>query len=271
MFGKLLKHELRHTARYHFAILIISLVATVAMGVSLIFEAENVLSMAMLPLVLIAVAVIIVSLVSVIKNFYETIFSRQGYLTMTLPVKGSELLISKVLISFFWIIVSYIAAFLPFVFIIAHVKKQLEIDNMTDELVQSLTAYLPSTGSIVTVVLFFVIGSLISILSYVGYVYFSVTMANTRLLSKHPKLFGVLIFFGVHYVTDAITGVTEKIAPLSFAISDERVFFTFKDIMEIEEFVYSLYSVNSYLVEALVAIALLIVTGYFIEHKINIK
>ena len=144
MFGKLLKHELKHTARYHFAILLVSLAATVAMGVSLLFEAESVLSIAMLPLVLIAAAVIIISLVSVIKNFYETIFSRQGYLTMTLPVNGRQLLISKVIISFFWIIVSYIAAFLPFVFIIMHIKKQLDTENMTDDLVQSFSAYFPA-------------------------------------------------------------------------------------------------------------------------------
>ncbi len=271
MFGKLLKHELRHTARYHFAILIASLIATVAMGVSLLIESETLLSISMFPLFIIAVAVIIVSLVSVIKNFYDTIYSRQGYLTMTLPVKGSQLLISKLIISFFWIIVSYIAAFLPFVFIIIHVKKQLDADNMADEVVQSFTELLPSTGSIVSLILFFIITSLISILSYVGYVYFSVTMANTRLLSKHPKLFGVLIFIGIHYITDAITDLTLKIAPLNYAVGSEGVFLTFKDMFELGGDVLTVYSVNGYLIEALAAVGLLFATGYIIENKINIK
>jgi hypothetical protein len=271
MFGKLLKHELRHTARYHFAIIIVSVIATLFMGVSLVTESEALMSMAMFPLILIAAAVIIVSLVSIIKNFYETIFSRQGYLTMTLPVRGSQLLISKVLISFFWVIVSYIAAFLPFVFVFLHVKKQLDADNMTDQIVQDISSILPSTGSIVLVVIFFVITSLISILSYVSYVYFSVTIANTRLLNKHPKLFGGLIFLGVSILTGKISDFTLRFAPLSFAISDERAFFTFKDAWELEEVIINTFDVNSYLIEAIVAVALLFATGYFIENKINIK
>lgn len=273
MFGKLLKHELRHTARYHSAILTASLIATVAMGLSLIFKADSVLSMAMFPLIIVAFAVIIVSLTSVIKNFYETIYSRQGYLTLTLPVKCSQLLISKVLISFFWIIVSYIAAFLPFTFIFIHIKKQLDADNMTDELVQSFLEFLPSTGSIAVIVIFFVITSLISILSYVGYVYFSVTLANTRLLSKHPKLFGVLVFIAIHIIVGILTDLTVEIAPLNFIITSESAFFSFRDVLELgtEHMIINLYSVNTYIVEALAALGLLFTTGYIMEHKINIK
>lgn len=271
MFGKLLKHELRHTARYHFAILIVSVIATLVMGVSLVFESEELMSMAMLPLILVAFAVIVVSLVSIIKNFYETIFSRQGYLTLTLPVKGSQLLASKVIISFFWVIVSYIAAFLPFIFVFIHVKKQLDIDNMTDQVVQDIAGILPSTGSIVVLVAFMVITSLISILSYVSYVYFSVTMANTRLLSKHPKLFGGIVFLAIHFVVDKITELTVSFAPLSFVVTDEKVFFTFKEIWELDMYITNIFDVNTYFIEAIAAVILLFATSYFIENKINIK
>ncbi len=271
MFGKLLKHELRHTARYHFSIIIASVIATVIMGVSLIIDAESLMSMAMIPLVIVALTVIIISLVSVIKNFYETVFSRQGYLTMTLPVKGSQLLSSKVIISFFWIIVSYIAVFLPFTFIFIHIKKQLDADNMTDEVVQSISEILPSTGSIIALVLIFVITSLISILSYVGYVYFSVTMANTRILSKHPKLFGVLVFLAVHFITDTLSDLTMKFAPLRLIIGEGKIFFTFKEFWELDTIIVNSYDVNVYIIEAVAAVILLFATSYFIENKINIK
>lgn len=273
MFGKLLKHELRHTARYHFAILTASLIATVAMGLSLIFKAETILSLSMLPLIVIAFAVIIVSLISVIKNFYETIYSRQGYLTLTLPVKCNQLLISKVLISFFWIIVSYIAAFLPFTFILIHVKKQLDADELTDEFVRSFAEYLPSGGSMAAIVIFFVITSLISILSYVGFVYFSVTIANTRLLSKHPKLFGVLVFMAIHFIVGSVSDLTNELLPLNFIIASEGAFLSFKDTLELgtEYMIMNIYNVNSYITEALAAIGLLFTTGYIMEHKINIK
>ena len=275
MFGKLLKHELRHTARYHFPILFISLGASIVMGITLLSKNEGFMLMMTLALLLVFASIIIISLIAVIKNFSDTIFSRQGYLTMTLPVKGNNLLASKIIVSFFWIIISYVAAFLPFSFVIIYIKQQLDAQAMTGEFMQAIKEILPPAGTIVTFVLCIVITSLISILSYVGYVYFSVTIANTRLLNKHPILFGGLVFIGVSIATSVITNLTEKIAPVKFAIGFERSFFTSKDVwelaMESNEIIIKCIDMNSTIIEAVVAVALLVVTGYFIEHKINIK
>lgn len=271
MFGKLLKHELRHTARYHFIILGISLVASAVMGFSLLFDTQGMFSLAILPLALIAFAVIIVSLVSVIRNFYDTIFSRQGYLTMTLPVKGSQLLISKVLVSFFWICVSYVAAFLPFFFIFLHVKKQVEdFDEAIALMIEEFVSSMPSGGSVVSILIFLVFTTLCSLLTYVGYIYFSVTLANTRLLQGHPKLFGALVFGAVHFVSGLIVSLTEKVAPLSFGINESGAYLSFKSAVEMHSYMEP-YLINEYIIKSVVAVALLVATGYIIEHKINIK
>lgn len=271
MFGKLLKHEIRHTARYHFIILAVSLIASAFMGISLFFDSETLFSMAILPLALIAFAVIIVSLVSVIRNFYDTIFSRQGYLTMTLPVKGSQLLVSKVIVSFFWIIVSYIAAFFPFVFIFLHIKKQVaDFDEAIALMIEEFVAAMPSGGSVVSILLFLVFTSLSSLLTYVGFIYFSVTLANTRALQSHPKLFGALVFCAIHTLSDIIVTLTEKVAPLSYGINADGAYISFKSAEEMRSFIDP-YLLNEYCVKSLIAIILLVVTGYIIERKINIK
>lgn len=271
MFGKLLKHELRHTARYHFAILAVSLIASAVMGISLLFDTQGLFSLAIMPLALIAFAVIIVSLVSVIRNFYDTIFSRQGYLTMTLPVKGSQLLISKVIISFFWIVVSYIAAFFPFLFIFFHIKKQVEdFEEAIALMIEEFVAVLPSGGSVVSILLFLVFASLSSLLTYVGYIYFTVTIANTRTFQNHPKLFGALIFGAIHIISSEIVKLTEKILPFSFGVNSDGAFLSFKSADEMMSFMAP-YLLNEYIVKSIIAVALLFATGYIIEHKINIK
>ncbi len=271
MFGKLLKHELRHTARYHFPILFISLGASLVMGATLLSKNEGFMLMMTLALLLVFAAIIIISLIAVIKNFSDTIFSRQGYLTMTLPVKGNQLLASKVIISFFWIVISYIAAYLPFSFVIIYIKQQLDAQAMTGEFMQAISEILPPADTIVTLVLTIVITSLISMLSYVSFVYFSVTIANTRLLSKHPVVFGGLVFIAVSVITSIITNLTEKIAPVKFAVGYESSFFTTKDMWELDEIIIKCIDMNSTIIEAVVAIVLLVATGYIIEHKINIK
>ena len=100
MFGKVLKNEIRHSARYNLTIYAVALAASVLMGLSLVIESSGIGVASCFALYIIGIITVVITLVSVIKNFYDTLFSRQGYLTLTLPVKGSTLLLSKVLVSF---------------------------------------------------------------------------------------------------------------------------------------------------------------------------
>ena len=273
MFGKLLKHELRHTARYHSAILTACIVATAAMAISLFPETDTLFAITTFILFAVAwiimSAVQIVSLVAVIKNFYDTIFSKQGYLTMTLPVKGGQILLSKLIVSFFWIIVSFAASSLP-LFALSKCLESIGAGEMVDEVTQGQDAILP-IGTIITSVIIIIALIFIAILCYVSYVYFSVTVANTRLLSKHPKMFGSFVFCAVFTLTTILTSLTNKIAPLYLATVDGKYILTFKEAWEIAGYVEGFTNINYFTVSAIVAVILLFATGYFIEHKINIK
>lgn len=62
--------------------------------------------------VIVAIAVQLFTSVQVIRRFYKNIFSYEGYLTNTLPVKPWELLVSKVLSGGFWMVVTTLVLFL---------------------------------------------------------------------------------------------------------------------------------------------------------------
>ena len=109
MLGKLIKHELRHSARYHFAIFIATVAVTVVVGLSLVTDSSLLTVLASLGLGFTGIATIIITVVSIIKNFYDTMFTRLGYLTMTLPVKGSQLLLSKIIVAVIWVVAGFIA------------------------------------------------------------------------------------------------------------------------------------------------------------------
>lgn len=53
--------------------------------------------------IIVAIGVQLFTYVQIIRRFYKNMFSDEGYLTNTLPVKPWELLVSKVLIGAFWI------------------------------------------------------------------------------------------------------------------------------------------------------------------------
>lgn len=77
MFGKLIKHEIRHSARYNLVIYIAALAITLIMGISLLTESTALGTLSCFAIYITGFATVVVTLVSVIKNFYDTLFSRQ--------------------------------------------------------------------------------------------------------------------------------------------------------------------------------------------------
>ena len=70
----------------------------------------------LLPLMLLAAAILFASFVMTMffigRHFYQSIFSRQGYLTMCLPVTASAHLLSKVISGMFWMLLNQLCMLL---------------------------------------------------------------------------------------------------------------------------------------------------------------
>ena len=106
-------------------------------------------------------------------------------------------------------------------------------------------------------------------LTFTGFVYFAVTLANTRALQKHPKFFGFLIFFGIYSVSNSLGAAFTSVLPLSVNITNEKVFIALSSMNEGD--VLASFGLGGTVFMAIVAVGLLFVTGYIMEHKVNIK
>ncbi len=273
MFGKLLKHEIRHSGRYNLVIYIVAVAVTLVMGLSLITGSTALGTVSSIAIYLTGIATVIVTLVSVIKNFYDTLFARQGYLTLTLPVKGSALLASKVIVSFLWIIVGFLIMALSWLSIFFYVRHKTEADLDVIKILlfdSGLLELLPSGTVVVKVLVIIAMMALTKILTYVSYIYFAVTVANTRSFQTHPKLFGGLTFFAVFLVISRLSNILTEKAPLTFFVTSEKAFFDFLPMGAVEGAFIS-YGAGGTIFTGLVALGLLFATGYIIEHKVNIK
>ena len=124
MLGKLIKHEIRHSARYTMAIYGAAFAAMAVTCLSLLLDTGWLGAISCGILYVVGFASVVVTLVSVIKNFYDTLYSRQGYLTLTLPVKGSALLFSKIIVSFIWIVASMVVMGLTLFMIFIYGKEK---------------------------------------------------------------------------------------------------------------------------------------------------
>lgn len=273
MFGKVIKNEIRHSARYNLPIYAIGLAASLIMGLSLLFNSSGVGVFSCIALYIIGIVTVVVTFISVIKNFYDTLFARQGYLTLTLPVKGSSLLLSKVLVSFLWIIIGFMIMATTLLLILFYVREQTEsevdiIKTFIEDL--GMLNLIPSGGVIAKLVAVFVVLGISKMLTYVGYIYFSVTIANTKQFQKHPGLFGVITFLVIMSLSSRISDFLTQTAPLTFFVTTQDAFFSF-DVMGSIDGVLLSYGIGGTISSAIIALILLFITGYIIENKVNIK
>ncbi len=227
MLGKLLKFELKHSARYVMTIYACAAALAAFMLVGLLTRVTFISIIGSIVLYFVGIIAVIMTLVAVIKNFYDTLYGKQGYLTFTLPAKSSSILFSKVLISFFWIIMSMILMAAIFVLIFLNAKKQADgtLDGIFVMIKDSgLLEMLPSGAMIVKLIVYMATLVLLNILVFVGFVYFSVTLANIRELQNHPKVYGFLIFFVLYSVSNSIGAKLTYSFPLSVNITADRVY-----------------------------------------------
>ncbi len=106
MFGKLLKHELQATARVIPIVYLVTIgLLIVQITVSMISSGSlSELSSVLLVLVILAQEIVTTSLI--VWRFYRSMCSDEAYLTHSLPVKPSALLLSKILVGCFWSVLS---------------------------------------------------------------------------------------------------------------------------------------------------------------------
>ncbi len=124
MLGKLMKYDMKYMARVLpwmylggicFSILCCMLIAFVPEKMEII----SFLSTTLMPMfcVMMSEAIVIITVVFLIMRTYRSLYSDEGYLTFTLPVKNSTILNAKILTGAVWmaasLIVAYLVTYLP--------------------------------------------------------------------------------------------------------------------------------------------------------------
>ena len=106
MLAKLLKFEFKETARIipflYLITMFFAAVSLIASWLKLSFIKTTSSSI----LIFVGIAVFIITFVIIAVRFYSNLYSNEGYLMFTLPVKPQKLLASKIIAAFCWIMVS---------------------------------------------------------------------------------------------------------------------------------------------------------------------
>ena len=139
MLTKLLKYEFKATARTYGGIYLALLAAAGLIGFSLrgdrVAAQSHVFEIGVTIYSLLVMALVIVTIVTVIQRFTKNLLGREGYLMHTLPVTEAQLVGSKLISSAVWLLASAVVGVVSLVvmFCVGADFTQLDLSNLWDD------------------------------------------------------------------------------------------------------------------------------------------
>ncbi|MBR4768630.1 MAG: hypothetical protein IK088_06605, partial [Lachnospiraceae bacterium] len=199
-------------------------------------------------------------------RFYRSMYCDEGYLTHTLPVTQRELLTAKILTAVIWqVIVSF--AVIVSIGIIAASAVLISLRNGTgiDEIVYEVRqAYeeIDNVGVVIHVLLTGVIYFFLTPVCTVVTLFGSISIG--QLFKKHRGLMGIVVYFGIRFLTNLFGSVTRGIGNvLLFSGSSDLS----KSLTS-----WMIFSVDlNFILSLAVCVALIIFTYVILKKKLNLQ
>lgn len=201
MFFKLCKHELKCSYRsFLFLYAVLLLVA--------LFLNPNGQSMfnniAIFIYTIVLVVLFVMCIIVIIKNYNTSMFSRSAYLTHTLPVSTTALLLTKILSAIFWSIISILVVFLSVILIIFRMNG-FDITFVFDTIHNFIQSpYVCNTIMLILVVLF-------SLVETITLIYMVINITHTTYIQRFRPAIAFLLYVVISWLVGMINLMINKI------------------------------------------------------------
>lgn len=274
MLNKLLKHEFIATGRIMGAVYaVVALIMAYVLG-SYYINKDTATTGQMLGitvLLVISACSFFLTAIVMIMNFQKSLYGDQGYLSFTLPVKGSTLLISKIFASTVW----FVAAFVCLMGTAVVTFVVLKEDILGDETYSLVETILPmflngkSVATVITTAVVYMVAYFIQFAVVTLEMYFAITLANTRHFQKKYTLWTIVFTIGVFYVVEKISSIFSDNLSMGLSVTGNSFKFVFGEATAVAGSTFiNLIDPIIYLVFGVV---LYYATFYLMNKKINIK
>ena len=219
MFGKLLKYEFKSLGKWYLSLYAIVGVLSLILGFwiqTLIHRAQNnafydsqtntegiLFGITIFTFAIVITGLLFSTFFLVVSRFYNNIYSRQGYLTMTLPVTGHQILLSKLLAAFIWYILAGLVLLIS-----ATIIFSIAVPS------EGIKYFLEEYGAVFhtsdfRVLIQFLFNALVQMISGILLTYLSISLG--QLFKDHRILMAILFYFGINFAI----GIFETIIMIS--------------------------------------------------------
>ncbi|PKM87703.1 MAG: hypothetical protein CVU87_09105 [Firmicutes bacterium HGW-Firmicutes-12] len=266
MLSKLLKYEIKATGRIFLPLFLALLIfALITRLISPLGPEEwnTTAIISMIIYIIIMVGMFVTTLIMMIQRFYKNLLSDEGYLMLTLPVKPWKHIVSKLLVSMFWVVTSGIVAITSILII------TLEIGEITKLAMQFRIIYhqaLADLGPSIYLLAFeIIIGILIGLASCILIVYASIAIGH--LFSQHKMLASFGAFIGLTTLSQ-IFFMLISIVPGNFYFPNIHI--TSHDFIGMQTLI-QLAVAYGIILTGLLCAAYFAVTNFILSKRLNLE
>ncbi|WP_027399696.1 hypothetical protein [Anaerovorax odorimutans] len=155
----------------------------------------------------IIISVIAIMIVNLFKIFNTNIFSKEGYLTMTLPVKTTQIVFSKLLVSTMWMVLTGIVSIVGLIIFIGIGSPEVfsEFINNFDKIISLISS--KSLFSIIIVTLAIILSSV----KEIAKLFLACSIAHLKQLNRFRIVIGIISYFFLSWLESFILQIIEKV------------------------------------------------------------
>lgn len=217
MLGKLMKYEFKSTSRIFIPIYIALLLVAAINRVFRMGKIDVAWGISTLVLVGLFIALGVLTVIVIVQRFNKNLLGDEGYLMFTLPIKSEQLIVSKLIISLVWTLISSIVAFLTFLILLGDAPLFKEIFTNGSRLWREFAIILQEQLNVSSPSLFILAIAIIIVLSYISFIfviYLSLAAGQLPVFDKHRGVAGFAAFFGINVVLSICTQFVGGLIPL---------------------------------------------------------
>ncbi|MBE5948680.1 MAG: hypothetical protein E7261_06575 [Lachnospiraceae bacterium] len=266
MLSKLLKYELKATARWFLPLYIALIALTLLNKLTMVIELPDLLVFNLLKgllivfYVLVIIFTTVVTMILLIVRFYKNLYTDEGYLTHTLPVKPSAQLNCKILSGCIWTVSSFFMQIISLFILFAGTGLFTEVADVFTEIGEFLKEAGLMDNLIVTLIIF-AITMLISLLYSLLMMYCSISLGS--LFNKHKIIGAIFSYFVIYFVIQLISMI------LMFVGIETPILY---DIAEVEDFSIEVFNFVNLMMIFSGGLSLICSTiFYFLNHFVISK
>lgn len=275
MIRKLLKYDMRYTFRIMSFVLLVSLATSLLFSLSLFigskFASASVFSMILIFPYLITVVILSVSCFAVTAvRIYKNFYSDEGYLTFTLPVTSTQLMISKIITYIFWRLVTSLAIIACIGIPILTATYSFATEELTEFVKLVLDYLMFMVRSYVTItedgLIFFIIVNILSFI--VTYISVPMLIMFSFSVGQLANKYRLLVAFIVYYVYNMLS--TSLISAVDAFTSGNTNLIVPEGAVRFDIINISQSTLSSTVINAVLAVALFFITRHIMSKKLNL-